>query len=56
MLNTMSQQKAFKVYESNKHVDTVFFNEDMTANEVKYSLINHDCYSENIEVIKMRGV
>jgi hypothetical protein len=44
--------QAFKVYENGKHIDTVFFVESMTAEEVRKSLINHDGYSEEITVKK----
>jgi hypothetical protein len=46
--------QAFKVFENGKHIDTVFYVESMTAEEVKRSLINHDGYSESIKVVKER--
>jgi hypothetical protein len=36
-------------------IDTVFYDGDMTAEEIRRSLINHDGYSADILVIKGRN-
>lgn len=46
------KSQTFDIYLHNKHIDTVFFDEDMTAEEVKRSLINHDGYHPKIVVRK----
>ncbi len=42
--------KGWNVYLRGKLIDTVFFDEDVTAEEVKRSLVNHDGYDAGIEV------
>jgi hypothetical protein len=42
----------FRVYLNNKHIDTVFYDCDMSADEVKTSLVNHDGYNPAISVVK----
>lgn len=52
--------KAFDVYKFNRKtgklekIDTVFYDDDFTSEEVKRSLVNHDGYSEDITVRKGR--
>ena len=55
--------RAFNVYRprdngGHKLIDTVFYNstDTITAEEVKDSLINHDGYEYNIEVVEDRTV
>ena len=43
----MSKQVGWKV-----HVDTVFFDRDMTSEDVRLSLIHHDGYVYDIKVRK----
>ena len=40
----------WNVYLRGKLIDTVWFGDDMTAEEVKRSLVNHDGYDPRIEV------
>lgn len=40
----------YEGYEKMLYEDTVFFDEDMTAEDVKRSLINHDGYPDDIVV------
>lgn len=47
--------QAFKVLLKGRTIDTVYFNESMTAADVKRSLIDHDGNPESIQVIKCRG-
>ena len=46
----MVQSKGMDVYLYGKLIDTVWFDEDMSIEEIKKSLINHDGYNPNIEV------
>lgn len=48
--------KAFKVKLNKKEIDKVFYgdNDNITVEEVKKSLVNHDGYDPRIEVIKER--
>ena len=41
---------AWNVYLHGKLIDTVWFDEDMSAELVKRSLVNHDGYNQAIEV------
>ena len=43
--------KAFDVYLNKKLIDTVFYNDGITAGEVRKSLIDHDGYDPRISVI-----
>lgn len=45
---------AFNVYLHGKKIDTVFYNDNFKAEEVKESLINHDGYEQDIKVVKAR--
>jgi hypothetical protein len=47
-------QEAFNVYLNNKRIDTVHYQDDFTAEEVKRSLISHDGYDSNIKVVKTK--
>lgn len=42
--------KAYDVYLDGKEIDTVFYGDNSTADEVKQGLINHDGYSSDIVV------
>ena len=42
--------KPFYVYVGNQHIDTVTFDDDMTAEEVRKSLVEHDGADPRIEV------
>ena len=46
--------QAFAVYLGNKKIDTVFYDDDMSIEDVKNSLITHDGYDARIEVSKER--
>jgi hypothetical protein len=41
---------AWNVYLNNRLVNTIYFDKDMTAEDVRSSLVNHDGYSINIRV------
>ena len=41
----------YDVYLGYKHIDTVFFDKSLTAQEVKTSLVNHDGYDPAITVL-----
>ena len=43
--------KAFQVFLNGKWIDTVFMDDDMTAKDVKESLVNHDGYPSKIGVV-----
>ena len=45
--------QAFDVFLNGQCIDTVYYNADMSASEVKWSLIGHDGYSPNIKVYKV---
>lgn len=47
-------QRAFDVFQDGKEIDTIFYavNDTISAEEVKDSLVNHDGYDPNIEVIE----
>ncbi len=49
--------KAFNVYLKNKLIDTVFYDHssNVTKDEVRQSLINHDGYNSHIRVTKQRA-
>lgn len=42
--------KAWNVYLDGKNIDTVFYNDDIDAEEVKRGLVDHDGYDPNITV------
>ena len=42
----------FKVYHNDKHFTTVYGDCDITSDEMRLSLINHDGYNPSIKVIK----
>ena len=44
------KQLAWDVYLNNKIIDTVWFDEDMTEDQVEDALINHDNYDPAIVV------
>jgi hypothetical protein len=44
--------KAFDVYINDKKVNTVYGDDDISAEDMRDSLINHDGLSSQIEVIK----
>lgn len=44
----------FEIYLNGKHIDTVFFLKNMSAEEVKDALCIHDAFPEQIEVIKKK--
>lgn len=52
--------KAFNVFAPNNNglqyrlIDTVYFIDQCDANYVKVSLINHDGYSSDIEVVEVK--
>jgi len=50
----MSKMNAFNVSLNGKWIDTVFYNDGITKEEVKESLINHDGFDHNIKVTKER--
>jgi hypothetical protein len=45
-------QRAWVVYRNNREIDIVYFDEHMTAEEVRKSLIEHDGYTPDIQVFK----
>ena len=45
---------AFDVYLKGKHIDTVFYDADMSALDVRRSLIDHDGYNECIIVYRCK--
>lgn len=46
---------AFNVYKGRKLIDTVFYSGNITADEVRQSLIDHDNYDADIRVTKARA-
>jgi hypothetical protein len=42
--------QAFNVYRKGRVIDTVYFLHGIGASEVRESLINHDCYPNDIRV------
>jgi hypothetical protein len=52
----MAKVQAFNIYLGRKLVDTVFYGPGVKIDkdEVKKSLINHDCYDPAIKVTKAR--
>jgi len=42
--------KAWNVYLNGKVIDTVFYDDDVEADEVKRGLVDHDGYDPAIEV------
>lgn len=46
--------QAFKVFLGRKQIDTVFYSNKDTREDVRQSLINHDGYDPNIRVVKER--
>ena len=46
--------KKFNVYLKSKLIDTVFYIDSYSKEEVKQSLINHDGYNPDIRVVKCR--
>jgi hypothetical protein len=42
--------QSWNVYLNGKWIDTVFFSESHSANDVKFSLVEHDGYPDNIQV------
>lgn len=49
-----SKQNAWDVVLKGKVIDTIFYDADMTEDDVKRSLINHDGYNSNIKVVKSK--
>lgn len=49
---TGTGQRKFDVYVGNAHVDTVYFDDPMSAREVRRSLIEHDNWHANISVYR----
>lgn len=45
-------QRKFLVYRGRRHIDTVYFTPDCTAEYVRLSLINHDGYPADIRVFE----
>lgn len=48
------KMKAWDVWLNGRCIDTVFFDEDISADEVYRSLVNHDGYNPGIEVRRAR--
>ena len=46
----MAASIGWNVYLRGRLIDTVWFDADLTADEVKRSLVNHDGYDPEIEV------
>ena len=46
----MVRSRGFDVYLNGKLIDTVWFDVDMSIEEMKKSLVEHDGYNPNIEV------
>ena len=46
----MVKSRGFDVYLNGKLIDTVWFDVDMSIEEMKKSLVEHDGYNPNIEV------
>lgn len=53
MQNT-ARMSLFKIIENGKQIDSVYFPDNTTAQEVKASLIARDFYDESITVIKAK--
>ena len=49
-MKTKMPQAAFVVTRKGKEFDTVYFDADLTAAQVRGSLIRHDGYPQDIEV------
>lgn len=48
--------KAWEVFLNDEMIDKVFFIANMEENEVRDSLINHDGYSNNIEIYEEAAI
>jgi hypothetical protein len=46
--------QAFNVYIGSKLIDTVYYLDSFSKDDVRLSLINHDSYDSNIKVSKRR--
>jgi len=46
------KQSRFDIYLHGRHIETVYYDEDMAAEEVRKSLINHDGFNTNIVIVK----
>ena len=53
MQNT-ARMSLFKIIENGKQIDSVYFPDNTTAQDVKASLIARDFYDESITVIKAK--
>ena len=51
----MKRHKKWNVWLGGKCIDTVFFSPDMTAEEVKKSLVEHDGYHPAIRLTTEQG-
>lgn len=45
-----AKQKAWRVYLGARHIETVYFDSDMLADEIRRSLVNHDGFNPAITV------
>ena len=52
--STFTKQVKFIVYNYGKVYDEVYYAEDMTPDEVKDSLVEHDGYPTTIKVVKTK--
>lgn len=50
----MANMNAFNVYKGRKLIDTTFWNDGITTEDIRNSLINHDGYDSDIRVCKPR--
>ena len=57
--NEMEKMKAWNIYLNEKRIDTVFYNNEVTAEEVKRGLIEHDGFDSGIIIrceVKFSGL
>ena len=46
------KQKEIMIFIGDKHIDTVYFDEDMSRNQIVRALTEHDGYPEHIEIFE----
>lgn len=47
-MKNKSKQIGWNIYCRGKYLTTIYYDSDMTKEQVKQSLIDHDCYSSSI--------
>lgn len=55
-IRPLSRKRAWDVYTGHKKIDTVWFDKEQTAWHVRRSLVYHDGYPGNIEVVLNKSI